>query len=540
MFPSSAIRLGSLTVGPKLAVFVGCAYVMLYVALDRVSYVDPMGPVQITAWNPPTGLSLFLLLRFGMGMTPWLFVAAVVAQLAVRGLTVSWELVVASSLLLTAGYAIVGAVLRKRLDFENGIASLRDVTVFVSTAIPGTLLIASSYVGLFVAFGIIGQDALIASVAQLWIGDLIGVVVTTPLLLALTRVERVQDRAPWWETALQTVAVLAALWIVFGSGLGAELKLFYVLFLPLIWIAMRRGVRGATVTTLVIQVGLISALLLGDHAPGVVLDFQFLMLTLALTGLFLSASVEDREQSDAKLRVKQFELNRSLRMAAASELASTLAHELNQPLSAIASYTQSCQILLHSGDPERELSTTMDKVVAEVRRAGSVVRRLREFVRTGTLQHQRIQLSQLLCAGAEATRERAIRHNVTVAVDAPPGLPEIVGDRIQLETVLLNLITNAIDALSTTRHERVVDLTARRSGEDQVQIVVADTGPGLAPELNAVLFQPVATTKLHGMGLGLAISRTIVEAHGGHLRLEPAPSGATFVVTLPISPRADA
>ena len=352
MFPCTVIRLGRLTVPPKAAALIGFAYLVLYVALDRVSYVDPMGPLGITPWNPPPGLSLFLLLRFGMGMTPWLFIAALAAQLIVRGLTVSWELIAVACALLTIGYAIIGAILRRHLVFANGIESIRDATVLTATVIPSTLIIASAYVGLFVATGTIGRDALIPSIAQFWIGDLIGVVVMTPLLLTITRRRHAGDRVPWWETALQIAALMLALWVVFGSGLGVELKLFYILFLPLIWIAMRRGVPGATAATLVIQIGLIGALLLGGHRAGEVLDFQFLMLTLALTGLFLSAAVEERKRSDEKLRDKQFELDRSLRAAAASELASTLAHELNQPLSAIGTYTQSCQLLLRSGDPE--------------------------------------------------------------------------------------------------------------------------------------------------------------------------------------------
>ena len=182
----------------------------------------------------------------------------------------------------------------------------------------------------------------------------------------------------------------------------------------------------------------------------------------------------------------------------------------------------------------------MDKVVLEVNRAGSVVRRLREFVRSGTLQQEHIQSSQLLDAAVAAVHARAIRHGVTVTVHALPGLPTIYGDRIQLETVLLNLVTNAIDALASYDGDRVVRLSAERVGKDQVELVVADTGPGVAPDLAAVLFQPLTTTKPQGMGLGLAICRTIVEAHGGRLWLDPSPTGATFRLTLPISQGAEA
>ena len=139
----------------------------------------------------------------------------------------------------------------------------------------------------------------VRSVAQFWIGDLIGVVVTTPLLLvADARGRRPMSTSCGGRRCCRPAAVVAALCLVFGSGLGDELKLFYVLFLPLIWIAMRRGLAGTTAATLLVQIGLIAALLFGGHAPGEVLDFQFLMLALALTGLFLGVTVDERRAAE--------------------------------------------------------------------------------------------------------------------------------------------------------------------------------------------------------------------------------------------------
>ncbi len=216
----------------------------------------------------------------------------------------------------------------------------------------------------------------------------------------------------------QVGAIVLALAVVFASGLGAELKLFYVLFIPLIWIAMRRGVAGTTWSILLVQLGLIAALNFGGHQPGEFLDFQFLMLALALTGLFLGVTVEERRAAEHKLREKQFELDRSLRAAAASELASALAHELNQPLSAVASYTRACQLLLAAGDPDCELMPTLSKVVSEANRAGTVVHRLRELVRSGTLRQERLALQALLEGAADAASSRTQRHGISVSVIA--------------------------------------------------------------------------------------------------------------------------
>ncbi|MFO1323684.1 MAG: MASE1 domain-containing protein [Burkholderiales bacterium] len=535
MNPPTTLHVGPVALPLRAGAPLVVAYLLLYLALDKVSYVDPLGPLGITPWNPPPGLSLFLLLRFGLSMTPWLFVAALAAHVLFRELAAPLPVIAAACAMLTAGYALAAAVLRPRLDPDNGMASLRDATTFTGTATLATLAIALLYVGLFVATGVIARDAMAISVAQFWIGDLIGVVVTTPLLLAATRPRSSPHPVSAWENAAQAAAVLGALWLVFGSGLGEELKLFYVLFLPLVWIAMRRGVAGTTATALVIQIGLIAALQFGGHKPGEVLDFQFLMLALALTGLFLAVVVEERRSAEQRLRDKQFELDRTLRAAAASELASTLAHELNQPLSAIASYTRSCQLLLEHGDPDGELPATMDKVVAEANRAGTVVRRLREFVRSGTLRQRPLAPSLLLAGAAEAARLRALRHGVTIVVDARPDLPEISADRVQLETVLHNLLTNSVDALKTSAGTRTVRLSAAAHDADAVRIVVADDGPGVSPEMAGTLFQPLATSKAQGLGLGLAISRSIVEAHGGRLWLEPSATGAAFCLTLPVA-----
>ncbi len=138
----------------------------------------------------------------------------------------------------------MAALLRGPLRFNDGFATLRDATVFTGTVVVTTLLIAVLYIGLFVAAGVIAAAALVHSIAQFWIGDLIGIIVTTPVLLAATRTRAAASHVRWWETVLQIASILGALWIVFGSGMGEELKLFYVLFLPLVWIAMRRGVAA--------------------------------------------------------------------------------------------------------------------------------------------------------------------------------------------------------------------------------------------------------------------------------------------------------
>jgi C4-dicarboxylate-specific signal transduction histidine kinase len=258
------------------------------------------------------------------------------------------------------------------------------------------------------------------------------------------------------------------------------------------------------------------------------------MLALALTGLFMGVTLDERRAAESELRAKQSELDRSLRAAAASELASTLAHELNQPLSAVASYTRACQLLLEQGDPAGELVPTLDKVVSEARRAATVVRRLREFVLSGAVHLEPLAVAPLLESAAEAARPRAQRNGVLLSVVVPAALPHALGDRVQLETVLHNLVANAIDALKGAAGTRTIRMEASMIAPDMVQLAVIDDGPGIHADVGATLFQPLVSTKVQGLGLGLAISRTIVEAHGGRLWLEPSARGARFCLTLPV------
>jgi len=509
------------------------AFVVAYIALDWVSLVDPYGPLAISPWNPPPGLALYLLLRHGTRMAPWLFVAAFAAEVLVRGAPGPWPLLAIASAWVAVGYVTMAAVLRLA-RFDGRLATLRDASVFVGTTVVSTLVIGSVFIGIFVLAGVVSPAALPRTVAQFWIGDVIGIVVTTPLLLALEHPPVTAGGGHRWEAVAQIAAIAAALYVVFGRQAGPQLTLFYLLFVPLVWVAMRRGVRGTMAAALLVQVALIAALQADRPPEAQVVDFQFLMLALALTGLFLAVAVAERHGAEQKLRDQQRELDRALRAASASELASTLAHELNQPLSAVASYTRACQLLLARGDPDGELPAAMDRVVAEANRAGMVMRRLREFVRGGVLHREPIEVAPLLASAVEAVAARTHQQRIDVVVAVPERLPPLHADRVQIGIVLHNLLTNAVDALESVDDRRLLEVRAADAGDGTIRIEVADNGPGVAPDRAPTLFEPLATGKVHGLGLGLAISRTIVEAHGGSLTLVPTAAGATFSLTIPL------
>jgi len=510
---------------------IGVAYVALYVALDWVSFIDPVAAFAITPWNPPPGLSIAFLLRRGVRQGPWLFVAAFAAEFLVRGAPAPLPVLVAASLLLAVSYTVVSALLVRVLRIDPDLATLRDASAFIVTAVVACGVIGLSFVALFAGSGLLPPGEFRRSVMQFWIGDLIGVVVTAPVLLVATRRPRVRISIGV-EGLAQLAAIAAALWVVFGSGLPDATTLFYVLFLPIVWIAMRRGIEGAVFGTLAVQLGLIVAVEVTGQQRGAVIEFQFLMLAIAITALLLGAAVSERRAIERALREKQATLDRSLRLAAASELASALAHELNQPLSAIGTYLRACQLMLErSGAAEGDLRATMDKVVAEVNRAGSVVRRLRDFFRSGSVELETIAPAVLIEEACAAVQERANRHRVAVEQSAR-NLPDVRVDRVQIEAVLANLLGNAIDALQRRAGERALRIDASRDRPGFVRIAVQDNGPGVEPEVAQSLFDPFVTTKPKGMGLGLAISRSIVDAHGGKLWHEARAPGSAFCFTV--------
>ena len=626
---------------------VATIYVVLYVILDWASYVRPQLSPGITPWNPEAGLTLALLLIYGWRWAPAVVAAALIAESLHRGSATSPMMILAVSLWIALTYVVLATILR-RWGLSTPIRTAIDAARVAGAAVVGTLLVALGYVGLFVVAGDVPSAEAVGGIARYWIADLNGVLTLTPLLIYATELpNRLQLlRHHVWEILAQFAALVLILWTIFTLPAGDQLRFFYLLFVPIIWIALRWSWTGAMLGVLAIQIGLLVAA--GTRIPTArFIDLQFLMLTLSLTALLLGAVVaeragvlqrvamreaeqralltmapdavlavdasgeirianpaalrlfgdgsgvqqlkrllpelnltnaegraaldgyredgtefpaevawarldppgnggylvtvrdaSDRRHAEQQLRERDAALARAMRFAVAGELASALAHELNQPITALVSYLHAADILAaRTADDDERLKVTLDKAAKEAVRASQVLRRLRDFYQGGgALKREPVHIPSICAAVLSAFQDRLRKADTSLAVLVDPSIPPVEGDGTQLEIVLHNLLGNALDAVTSVPHElRRVALSASCVG-GTIILCVEDSGPGLPVEVARKLFEPFVTSKPDGMGLGLAISRSLISARGGELSCAPSMTlgGAAFTIRFPM------
>jgi C4-dicarboxylate-specific signal transduction histidine kinase len=258
------------------------------------------------------------------------------------------------------------------------------------------------------------------------------------------------------------------------------------------------------------------------------------MAVLAVTGLAVGVLVSEQQRIQRQLRLNQEALNRAFRVSTMGEFAAALAHEINQPLTAIANYARLAKRAAeaHPADTVAAAEAT-DRAIAQVERAAEVVRRLRNFVRLGSSETAAVAVAELIEEAQSYCRAELERQGVRIEVRIEPELPPVVADALQIEQVVINLLRNAGEALAEAgRYDGKVWIEAQRGPSGLVLIRVRDNGPGFDPELADRAGAPFTTTKQDGMGLGLSLARSVIEAHGGALSIESSSGGATITFTL--------
>lgn len=250
----------------------------------------------------------------------------------------------------------------------------------------------------------------------------------------------------------------------------------------------------------------------------------------------IATDITDRKQTTEVFRQQAERLQHTSRLITMGEMASTLAHELNQPLSAIANYCMGCVTRIQSGKfRDEDLMAAMQKASFQAERAGKIIRRVREFVKKSEPRRSAVRIADVLDDAIGFAEIDAQRMSGRIVVDIYPDLPPVYADRIMIEQVVLNLIKNGLEAMADLpRNQRVLTVRARKGGPRAVEVAVVDRGPGLNEDEIKQLFTPFYTTKAEGMGMGLNICRSIVEYHDGRLSVVPNPEGGTiFSFTLP-------
>lgn len=504
-------------------------FCLIYVVLDRLTYIFP-ARFGITPFNPEAAIAVAMLLFCGLRYVPLVFLAALWGEYSLPAVARPASVMLINAAVLTAGYAAMAFLLNGHFKVRVDMDTRRDVMRLMGVTLACMLLCGMVYVGVLVAYSIGAEGRYFNGARRFFIGYSVGILVAAPLVLMMFSARRRAQfaralRAP--EAWLMMAAIVLCIWWVFLQDTQDHVRFFYVMFLPVIWAAARFGMVGTSGALVLIQGGVFAVMYFTGYQPLSVFELQLLLIALAITGLLLGVSIDEQQRAAADFR-------ESLRLAAAGEMAAAITHELNQPLTALSGYATAGQLLASAPALDRErLSDAMSKLVEESRRTAAVVRRLRDFFRSGATRLERVALADIVTRLTAALQSRAQAASITLACEAQQTLAPVLVDVVQIEVVLRNLLINALDSAANGdggKGRVTVSITVNKTGMQQVE--VRDSGAGIAAADIERMFESFVTTKTSGMGMGLAISRAIIEAHGGALWAVPG-AGGRLCFTLP-------
>lgn len=543
----------SVTQSPSLAVRIalGAALVVLFVALEWLSSIHEFMSVPITPWNPGLGVVFAFMLLSGPAYCLVLFAGVIIAELLVVGTTLQWPVVIAIAAIISLVYGIAATVTRLVLRLDAGLYHLRDLFVLLAVAVAAALVTSALVALLLLLDHRIALDNVLTASTPLLVGDIIGIAVITPLILRLVMLSQGRASLSGYSRPLAIEIILfvgfvcGALWVILGGDGGSGLKYFYLLFVPVVLAAVRDGFDGACVALAVTQFALVGLMHYFGYDAQTFTQMQTLMLVLTGTGLVVGAVVSERQNAahrmqiaEQRLREKEAEAGQAARFSLVSGMAAALAHEINQPMTAARALARSVQHLLEGSAPDLpRANSNITNVIAQIDHASGVMRRMRDFLRRGRPHVSTFDISEMLHDTVALAQPDANTRDIDLIVLPGEKMPLAHGDRIQLQQVVLNLVKNAMEALTESgRKDGQIQLAAREAmAPSRIEISVSDNGPGITPELAKSLFEPLTTSKHEGLGLGLSISQTIVESHGGRIWLQSGEAGQTeFRFSLPL------
>ena len=531
---------------PALAVSIG------YYLAARLGFALTLAPHPISTLWPPNALLAAALMLAPTRSWWWLLAAALPGHLAAEllsgvptAMVLGWYVSNCSEALIAA--ALVRALQPSPLRLDT----LRNAVLFFFCAVLAAPILSSFIDAALVR--IIGWGS-----SSYW--DLVRARVPANMVAALTLGPLVLTWAAvgfkgWREAPparhLEAVLMLAGLavvcFLVFDSVIDASATpaLFYLPLPFLLWAAMRLGPSGTAtaiallaVTTIwgaVHGLGPFSGRLPHDTAR----DLQLFLIAVSVPMLLLTVALEERSRAERDARDQRTQLTHLSRVAMLGELSGGIAHELNQPLTAILTNAQAAQRFMadKTGTPEM-LAEILDDIVLADQRAGDVIHRLRALFKRGETQFGPLEVNTLVGEVLDIVRGYLLTRAIEVERDLDRALPLVNGDRVELQQVMLNLVVNACEAMAAADGAQPRRLRVRtRRVDGAVEISVEDSGPGFSAEQYQRMFEAFYTTKPQGLGLGLSISRAIIRAHGGRLWGDTQPAGgAIFRILLPALP----
>lgn len=499
------------------------------IALDKLSYIHPIGDLNITPWNPPAALDVLFLYWAGAAWMAWLYITLGFSDVLVRDITFFTPAVVLGNAVLVACYASIAFCFRFLLKKRSQIHERNQLLKLGFVLVVGAATTALVYVFTQSLIGGIPKESLWEAAHRFFIGDLLGFFVVLPLVFVATNkrrksqyVEMFSSGMFWFLIAL----LVGCLWFIFSMPIDSQMNYFFTLFFVLSLLAATYSLPGATFAAALVQLPLVFATSGLGASPSMLMDLQIVMLTLSLTGLIIGMVVDERMQAEQNLRD-------SLQLIAAGELAGSLAHELHQPMSALSAYSESAMMLLSdAGRDSEKLDKAKDvlkKVVSETIRASEIVRGLRGYFIGGTSNLQYVSAIKIIDDCVD--RLHMMIHSTGVKVEKIYGHTNdcVLVDIVQISTAIGNLLKNAIDA---SRYGMIVEIRVTDRAAHSLSIQFIDQGEPIAEEIVEEVFRPFYTQKKDGLGLGLSVSRSLVENNGGVLQYLNTPFKC-FEIILP-------